>query len=119
MDGPGLREGCPVSAALTTVADRQSLLVVREVLLGNTRFTGILSRTGLSRDVLSDRLDRLEELGVLERRPVSARRQAYVATPAGRDLLPVLLTLGRWALAHLPEPEDGGWDPVLLSVRSA
>lgn len=114
MTDEGLRPDCPVSAALSTVADRQSLLVVREVLLGNRRFTTIRERTGLSRDVLADRLERLVQAGVLEQVAVSPRRHEYAATPAGHDLLPVLLALGRWARLHLAPPEDG-WQAALLA----
>lgn len=116
----GARLDCPVQGALSAVADRQSLLVVREVLLGNRRFTQILERTGLSRDVLTARLERLVDAGVLERVAVSPRRQEYAATPAGQDLLPVLLALGRWAITHLPTPDGRpGWDPALLALAAA
>lgn len=113
------RPACPAQGALASVADRQSLLVVREVLLGNRRFSLIRAATGLSRDVLTARLERLVEFGVLRRVPVSERRHEYVATPAGEDLLPVLLALGRWATKHLPVPDgEPAWEPDLLDIRA-
>ena len=60
-------EGCSIAAALDVVGDRQSLLVMREVFSGVRRFADMRVRTGLPRQVLSDRLARLIEEGLLRR----------------------------------------------------
>jgi DNA-binding HxlR family transcriptional regulator len=59
---------CSVAAALDVVGEKWSLLVVRELVLGSRRFNDIAANTGAPRDILTARLRRLEELGVIERR---------------------------------------------------
>jgi DNA-binding HxlR family transcriptional regulator len=89
---------CPIAASLELVGERWSLLVVREVSLGNHRFSEIVRGTGAPRDRLAARLRALVEAGVLERRQYgdSPARSGYHLTPAGRDLLPVLQGLLQW-----------------------
>jgi DNA-binding HxlR family transcriptional regulator len=111
---------CPIAASLETVGERWSLLVVREVALGNHRFSEIARGTGAPRDRLAARLRALVDAGVLERRQYgpSAARSGYHLTAAGRDLLPVLQGLLQWGnrwlaeeppvvLHHAPEGHDG------------
>src|ERR1700759_1658 len=89
---------CPIAASLELVGERWSLLVVREVSLGNHRFSEIVRGTGAPRDRLAARLKALVEAGVLERRPGSDNplRYGYPLTPAGTALGPVLRELVRW-----------------------
>jgi DNA-binding HxlR family transcriptional regulator len=99
---------CPIAASLEVVGERWSLLVVREVALGNHRFTDIVRGTGAPRDRVSARLRSLVDEGVLERRPYSTAppRFEYHLTPAGRDLLPVLGGLLTWGRAHAVSRDD-------------
>jgi DNA-binding HxlR family transcriptional regulator len=110
---------CTIAASLELVGERWSLLVVREVSLGNHRFSEIARGTGAPRDRLSARLTALVEAGVLERRPYSTAppRSGYHLTAAGRDLLPVLQGLLQWGnrwlaaeppvqLRHAPHGHD-------------
>jgi DNA-binding HxlR family transcriptional regulator len=92
-----------VAGALEVVGEKWSLLVVRELLLGCRRFNDIAANTGAPRDILTSRLRRLEELGVVERRAYSERppRHEYVLTSAGRDLRPVIMTLKHWGDQHV------------------
>lgn len=94
---------CSIAGALEVVGEKWSLLVVRELFLGVRRFSEIAANTGAPRDILAARLRRLEELGVVERRPYSQRppRHEYVLTPAGRDLQPVIMTLKHWGDTHV------------------
>lgn len=89
---------------LRTVMERWALLVVREVSLGNRRFETLQAATGAPRAVLSDRLRRLTEAGVLATRsyraPGSRARAEYVLTPAGIDLLPLQAALAQWSERH-------------------
>ena len=96
---------CPIAASLELVGERWSLLVVREVSLGNHRFSEIARGTGAPRDRLSARLNALVAAGVLERRPYSDSppRSGYHLTAAGRDLLPVLQGLLQWGNRWLAE----------------
>ncbi len=89
---------CTIAAALELVGERWSLLVVREVSLGNSRFSDIARGTGAPRDRLTARLNALVAAGVLERRRYSDSppRSGYHLTASGRDLLPVLQALLQW-----------------------
>jgi DNA-binding HxlR family transcriptional regulator len=79
---------CFVADALSIVGDRYALLVAREIGYGHTRFQDIATSTGAPRDVLTARLRKLEQAGVIERRQYSERppRHKYLLTDAGRDL---------------------------------
>jgi DNA-binding HxlR family transcriptional regulator len=96
---------CPIAASLEVVGERWSLLVIREVSLGNHRFSEIARGTGAPRDRLSARLSALVDAGVLERRPYSTAppRSGYHLTRAGKDLLPVLQALLQWGNTWLAE----------------
>ncbi len=96
---------CSLAAALELVGDRWSLLIVREVLFGNRRFSQIARNTGAPRDRLAARLRSLVDGGILERRAYqeTPRREEYLLTDAGRDLAPMitaLLDLGRQMGRH-------------------
>ncbi|WP_445256548.1 winged helix-turn-helix transcriptional regulator [Nocardioides aurantiacus] len=99
---------CPVAATLELVGERWSLLVVREVALGEHRFSGIVAGTGAPRDRVAARLRSLTEAGVLERRQYQSGpdRFDYHLTGSGRDLLPVLGALLTWGRAHAVAPDD-------------
>jgi DNA-binding HxlR family transcriptional regulator len=96
---------CPIAASLELVGERWSLLVIREVSLGNHRFSEIARGTGAPRDRLSARLSALVAAGVLERRPYSTTppRSGYHLTAAGWDLMPVLQGLMQWGNRWLAE----------------
>src|SRR5579875_583914 len=89
---------CSVAQALETVGEWWTLLILRDVFLGVTRFDEIQHRLGISRNVLNQRLQGLVESGVLERVPYSDRpvRYEYRLTDKGRDLFPVLTALRQW-----------------------
>ena len=100
---------CSIAAALEVVGERWSLLVLREVSLGNRRFEQILGATGAPRAVLSARLRALVDAGVLRtqdyREERSRARQEYRLTAAGRELQPVLTALMDWGDRHLAGPD--------------
>jgi len=81
-------------------------VVVRDLLLlGKHRFSELLrSGEGISTNILSDRLERLEAAGLVERRRYQERppRDEYHLTESGRDLLPVLRELIHWGNRHIP-----------------
>jgi DNA-binding HxlR family transcriptional regulator len=91
---------------LEVVGDRWSLLIVRDLAFaGKRRFRELLqSDEGISSTVLSDRLARLVEAGVLTRHGHPNHRQmaVYSLTPMGVDLLDVVVSLGVWGRRHLP-----------------
>jgi DNA-binding HxlR family transcriptional regulator len=97
---------CSIARSLEIVGERWSLLILRSVLLGVHRFDDLLKELGITRSVLTTRLQRLVDEGVLERVPYQERppRHEYRATAKGRELWPVVLHLLRWGDAHYPEP---------------
>ncbi|WP_301175110.1 winged helix-turn-helix transcriptional regulator [Actinomadura geliboluensis] len=98
---------CPVARTLDLVGDRWSLLIVRDAMDGARSFTEFQRRTGIARNILTDRLRKLTAHGLLDQRTApSGRRQEYVLTDAGRDLFPVVLTLRQWGERHAFAPGE-------------
>ncbi len=93
---------CSVAQCLEVVGEWWSMLVVRDSFLGVTRFDDFQRRLGVSRNILSDRLNTLVDAGVLVRAPYSERppRHEYRLTDKGRDLWPVLTAMRRWGDRH-------------------
>jgi DNA-binding HxlR family transcriptional regulator len=89
---------CSLAAALDVLGERWSLLALREIGYGVHRFARIAGYTGASRDILADRLRKLEAAGVIERRQYSEHppRHEYHFTEAGRELSPAMLALSQW-----------------------
>jgi DNA-binding HxlR family transcriptional regulator len=94
---------CPVSLASEVLADRWTPLIIRELVLGNTRFNDIArGLPGISRSLLVQRLRHLERKGVIDLWPSpTGRGNEYRLTPAGKDLEAVIDALGRWAVEWL------------------
>jgi DNA-binding HxlR family transcriptional regulator len=89
---------CSIAAALGVLGERWSLQAIREIGYGVHRFARIAAYTGASRDMLADRLRKLEAAGIVERRQYSQHppRFEYHLTGAGRELFPVLIALQQW-----------------------
>jgi DNA-binding HxlR family transcriptional regulator len=107
---PGLwyEDACGAAHGLELVGERWSLLVVRELLLGPRRFGQLRDALpGVSANILTQRLESLEQSGIVVRRelPASGNAHVYELTPWGYEAEPILQTLGRWAArspAHDP-----------------
>lgn len=100
-------DDCPIARAADVLGDPWSLLVLREVFMGNNRFDGMKKKLGVADNVLSERLRRLAEAGLLIAEPYSAGnrpRKEYLLTAAGSDALPVLHALTVWAQKHTQSP---------------
>lgn len=109
---------CPVSLASSVLSDRWTILILREMVIGSTRFNDIArGLPGISRTLLAQRLRHLERSGVVERWPSPAGRgHEYRLTPAGKDLETVIMAFGRWAvhwLYHELRPHE--IDPITLT----
>jgi DNA-binding HxlR family transcriptional regulator len=89
---------CGISAALAVVGERWSFLILRGAFNGLRHFEEFQTNLGIARNILSNRLGRLVEHGILRRDPDPAdrRKVTYRLTEKGRDLLPVLLSLRQW-----------------------
>ena len=105
---------CSIARALEAVGDRWTMLVIRDAFQGVRRFDDFQERLGVARNVLSDRLSRLVDEGILEKRLYQARprRFEYRLTPKGIDLFPALISLMKWGDRHAPDP--GGPPMVVL-----
>ncbi|MCC5474100.1 winged helix-turn-helix transcriptional regulator [Streptomyces sp. NPDC059680] len=99
---------CSIADALALVGEKYSLLVLREVCLGNGRFDQLVRNIGAPRDILAARLRRLVDAGILTKRVYSERPQRfeYRATQAGLELEPVLMTLKEWGDRHIRKGAD-------------
>lgn len=103
---PTRRSDCPIASALDLIGDKWTLLVIRDLLfLGNRRFGELLSSPEkIPTNILSDRLRRLEECGLVVKAEYQPRppRYEYQLTAKGADLFPVLRALAAWANQHIP-----------------
>jgi DNA-binding HxlR family transcriptional regulator len=94
---------CPVGRAIDVLGDRWTLLILRNATLGVTRFEGFRAELGIADNILSNRLARLVDAGVLVRVPYRDRRRTrheYRLTTAGADALDVLHALAGWGQEH-------------------
>jgi DNA-binding HxlR family transcriptional regulator len=97
---------CSVARSLEVVGERWTLLLVRSIMQGVRRFDDLQAHTGVTRSVLTSRLRRMVDEGVLERRPYQDRppRFEYVLTEKGLGLWTVVEHLRQWGDEHYPEP---------------
>jgi len=116
-------DGCATAHALDLIGERWALLVVRELILGPKRFTDLRAGLpGISPNVLTQRLEELEESGLLRRRklPPPASSWVYELTDRGLQLEQVIMSLGRWG-AKSPSLLQGyplSIDALVLSFRT-
>ncbi len=123
MEKRSYDDGCATAHGLDLIGERWALLVVRELILGAKRFGDL--RAGLpsiSPNVLTQRLEELEQASIIRRRrlPPPASASVYELTDWGLELEPLIMTLGRWA-ARSPVMVQGnpmGVDSLILSFRT-
>ncbi|MGQ0842890.1 MAG: winged helix-turn-helix transcriptional regulator [Sporichthyaceae bacterium] len=117
---PGMEgvEYCPVAIGARVLGDRWSLLIVRELIVGATRFNEIhRALPGLSRSLLSSRLRTLVRDGLLVKGDADGEA-GYRLTEAGVALRPVLIALGEWTVQwRFPMPEDSEKNSALMLWR--
>lgn len=102
------RSSCPVACTLDLLGDRWTLLVVRDLLLGRSHFREFLaSPEGIATNILSDRLAKLVEAGVVVTQPSDERAgaSAYRLTEKGESLGPLIKQIVKWGLDNLPGTE--------------
>lgn len=89
---------CPIARSLDLVGDAWTLLILRDALLGATRFQDFQARLGMPPTTLTRRLALLTEQGLLARREYEQKppRERYELTEMGADLAPVLLAISSW-----------------------
>lgn len=104
------RSPCPIATTLDIVGDRWTLVILRDLINGKSRYSEFLtSPERITTNVLADRLEKMEAAGLVERSPYQQRplRYAYRLTDMGRALHPMLREMCRWANSYVP----GTWTP--------
>ena len=98
------RSNCPISFSLDLLGDRWTLLIIRDLgLRGKSSFSDFLNAgEGIATNVLSERLSRLDEHGLLirERDPKDGRKFRYRLSDSGKDLLPIILEFFLWGAKY-------------------
>ena len=108
---------CPVAQAAEVLTERWTLLVLRELLMGSTRFNELQRGVPrMSSSLLSKRLKEMERSGLITRQPLQGERgNSYELTPAGEALGPLVVGLGTWSREYLKrEISAEEADPALL-----
>lgn len=101
IDASERRSPCPVACTLDILGDRWTLLVVRDLFLGRSRFRDFVSSPeGIPTNILTERLERLTAAGIVEQVPAEdgTKRLAYKLTKKGEALGPILRSLRDWGL---------------------
>lgn len=102
------RSPCPVAATLDLIGDKWTLLVIRDLLSGKSRFKDLAaSPEGIATNILAARLAQLTAAGVIRAAPSKDRAGAsdYHLTPKGRSLIPLLRAMRDWGLKNVPGTE--------------
>ena len=110
-------DACSIARTLEVIGDRWTLLILRDAFRGVRRFEDLQRDLGIARNILTDRLQKLVDRGVLSKTPYQARpvRYEYRLTPKGRDLSPALVALMRWGDKWLAED---GRPPLVLTHKA-
>lgn len=103
------RSECPIATSLDLLGDKWTLLVLRDLLDGKSRFVDLeRAPESIPTNILSERLRRLREAGLIEHfTPEGRVRQEYRVTATGREVRPILMALAAWGNAHFEET----WSP--------
>lgn len=104
-----------MARALDVVGERWTFLILRDALLGVTRFDSFLTSLGIARTVLTDRLNGLVRNGIFVRVPYQDRplRHEYQLTAKGRELVTIIVSLMEWGDRHL-----GNSNPPRVAIHA-
>jgi DNA-binding HxlR family transcriptional regulator len=101
------RSDCPINFALETFGDPWSLLIIRDIVYFGKKTYGefLESEEGIATNILAGRLARLEQQGILVKKPSPSdkRKEEYILTEKGLDLIPVLAELANWSARYDPQ----------------
>ncbi|MCH8849443.1 MAG: helix-turn-helix transcriptional regulator [Chloroflexi bacterium] len=114
------QEACPIARTLDILGDRWTMLVLRDLFRGLSKFGNILeSLKGISPNLLADRLKRLEQLAIVERIFYNDHppRAEYHLTDKGRALRPILHALAEWGIANELSEEQKA-DPAFVETMA-
>src|SRR2546429_2572894 len=116
------RSDCPVNFALETFGDPWSLLIIRDIVYFGKKTYGefIASEEGMATNILASRLAHLEQQGILVKKPSPAdkRKEEYVLTEKGLDLIPVLVEMANWSAEYDPgTAAPAAWIALMKSEK--
>src|SRR5690348_16400085 len=98
------RSDCPINFALETFGDTWSLLIIRDIVYFGKQTYGefLASDEGIATNILANRLARLEQQGILMKlpHPTDVRKERYVLTEKGLDLIPILVEMANWSAEY-------------------
>ena len=100
------RSDCPISFGLDIYGDKWTLLILRDIMFYHrSRFSDFTPNERIATNILTDRLARLEEYGIIEKTRDAAHKNQYVysVTRKGRDFLPMLVDMTLWGLRYDPK----------------
>lgn len=121
---------CPIAAAMAVLGDKWIVLILRDLLIGLRRFDEFLTSLGISTNILADRLKKLQDDGLVEKRAYQSNptRYEYAPTPQAEDVLPAIVALANWSMNWRLEPEEASqmrWtnaktgNPIQISVEDS
>lgn len=114
------RSECPISSTLDIVGDKWTLLVLRDLLDGKTRFSEFeRSPESIPTNILTDRLRRLESHGLAERVQGEGRRVDYLVTPKGAAMRSTLIAMAHWGNDHIADTWVPPDDYLTLAPRDS
>lgn len=95
---------CSIAQTLEIIGERWTLLILRDAFRGVNRFEEFL-QTGMSRNVLTERLKRLVDQGILEKRAIDGKSSEYLLTRKGVHLQPIMLSITHWGDKYMANPK--------------
>jgi DNA-binding HxlR family transcriptional regulator len=114
------RSDCPINFALETFGDPWSLLIIRDIVYFGKKTYGefLASEEGMATNILASRLARLEEQGILVKKPSEQdrRKEEYILTEKGLDLIPILAEMANWSAQYDPQT---GVPPAWIALMKA
>ncbi|WP_299157728.1 helix-turn-helix domain-containing protein [uncultured Tenacibaculum sp.] len=116
------RSSCPISSALDIIGDKWSLLIIRDMMFsGKKTYTEFnKSSEKISTDILSSRLTKLNELGIITKGKQEGNKKTniYKLTKKGTELLPILLEIAQWSDKNLNDHLEDGAKPFVNKFKS-
>ena len=98
------QNNCGIATALSMLGDKWTLLIARDILMGNTNFEGIQNNLKISRNLLTERLKTMVANKILEKHvPKDKKRAKYLPTDRCSDLMKIFLSLSLWSEKWIPD----------------
>ena len=114
------RSDCPINYALEVFGDPWSLLIIRDIVYSGKKTYGefLASEEGMATNILASRLAHLEQQGILEKQHAEhdKRKEIYVLTQKGLDLIPILVEMASWSVTY--DPNTAAPPAWITSMRS-